>query len=145
MFGKTSKQFFIVALAGIAVGGMTIDAGAKSLCTRMKTASKAKENLVVSETSSPIINSQASNLPSSEEVIASDVNEKQTLNKEINRSDDEISESLGKITQFENLKSSNTKISRLYSQHLKSEKKNLSEKERELSGALKLKEEFELE
>ncbi len=138
MFGKTSKQFLVVALASIACGGLHPDAGAKSLGVHVKPGSKAKETLLVSGTNSP-----GSEAPSSEEIITTDANEKTTVKKEIEQLDGEITQSLEKITQYQNLKSNNKKIARLYTQQLKAERKNLTEKERELSGALRLKEELE--
>lgn len=138
MFGKTSKHFFVIALAGITCAGFFVEAGAKSSAVHLKPVMKAKEHCVVSGTNSP-----AAETPSSEEVISSDVNEKTTVKKEIDQLDEEITQLLGKITKYQNLKSDNKKISRLYLQQLKTEQKNLAEKERELSGALKLKEELE--
>jgi hypothetical protein len=156
-FGRTSKQILSVALVTVAAGGIYLEAGAKSL-VHAKPVRKAKESVVISGTNSPAAvagprssNESASNVwtnsvsPSSEEIITTDAEEKVTVRNEIDKLDSEITESLGKLTQYQNLKSANRKISRLYVQELKAERKNLSEKERELSGALKLKDELEQE
>ena len=129
------EQFKMLAGCGmvaVVIGAFSLPASAEKMPSSHKVRVPQVET-IVSETNSTC-GDQAINLEEKTELSA--------VQTQIGKIDDDITECLAKITQYENLKSKNKDIARLYEHELKVAHRDLNDKELELSRALRLQQEL---